>query len=468
MRSRPSRAGNAALLRAAFLVAPAAAVLAVGSAPAQEREERPPRARHVVLISVDGLRPDFYLDERWPAPTLQRIRREGAYAEAVRSVFPSVTYPSHTTIVTGALPARHGVVYNEPFDPSGRTGRWYWEADSILVATLWEAVRADGGTTAAVSWPVTVNAPIDWNVAEIWPFEEERDLVAVQRAASRPEGLWDELEREAVGRVRSEMYGVGTLSRDDYVSGMAGYLLERYRPTLLAVHLIGTDHFQHERGRSHIEVSQAVGAVDRGIGRILEAAARANLLPQTAVIVTGDHGFVDTHTRIAPNVWLARAGLRDSTADRGNWRATFHAMAGSAFLHLRDPDDGAAVDSVRRLLESLPRGQRRLFRVIELQELAEMGAAPDARLALTAAPGIAFTESAVGQALVRSPGATHGYDPELEDNRTGFVAWGAGIPRGVVVPVMGLEDIAPLIAGLLGIPFEAADGVLYPGLIDDQ
>ena len=88
------------------------------------------RTDHVVLISVDGLRPEFYLEERWPAPMLQQMRREGAHARAVKSVFPSVTYPAHTTIITGRMPIDHGISYNSPFEPQGQTGRWYWEEDA--------------------------------------------------------------------------------------------------------------------------------------------------------------------------------------------------------------------------------------------------------------------------------------------------------------------------------------------------
>src|SRR5690606_11805918 len=94
-----------------------------------------------------------------PAPMLQRMAREGAHARAVRGVMPTVTYPSHTTLVTGAVPARHGILYNQPFEAGGQSGRWYVEHDSIRVPTLWDAVRAAGGTTAAISWPVTVGAP---------------------------------------------------------------------------------------------------------------------------------------------------------------------------------------------------------------------------------------------------------------------------------------------------------------------
>ncbi len=69
-------------------------------------------AKHVILISIDGFRPDFYKDKSWSAPNLRKLMNEGVYAQGVNSVFPSVTYPAHTTLVTGAAPARHGIYYN--------------------------------------------------------------------------------------------------------------------------------------------------------------------------------------------------------------------------------------------------------------------------------------------------------------------------------------------------------------------
>jgi len=205
-------------------------------------------ADHVVLISVDGFRPEFYLDERWPAPMLQRMAREGAHARAVRGVMPTVTYPSHTTLVTGAVPARHGILYNQPFEAGGQSGRWYVEHDSIRVPTLWDAVRAAGGTTAAISWPVTVGAPIDWNVPEFWSVrgrEGELTGAAAHAAALRsrvtPPGLLEEIEAAALGRF-PDFYWGRNRSREDAVGAMAGYLIERYRPNLLLVHLNQTDY----------------------------------------------------------------------------------------------------------------------------------------------------------------------------------------------------------------------------------
>jgi predicted AlkP superfamily pyrophosphatase or phosphodiesterase len=429
------------------------------------RGQQPALADHVVLVSIDGLRPDFYLDPAWPAPTLQQMALEGTHANAVRSVFPSVTYPSHTTMITGALPARHGVFYNTPFERAGQTGRWYWETSSVRVPTLWDAVRAAGKRSAAVSWPVTVGAPIDWNVPEVWSLDREADPTEAMRRATTG-GLWTELEREATGRLTAAALDSDYLAREDRIAGIAAHLLATHRPALLAVHLIGTDHFQHEQGRDGPMVRRAVGAVDRALGRLVDAAAQAGILERTAFVVTGDHGFVDIHTRISPNVWLAEAGMTGTAPDRGRWRATFHTSGGAAFLHVNSvPGVETLSQRVRDLLGRVPAGQRKLFRIVERDELDAIGADPAVPFALTGVPGVIFSASAEGPALAPASGGTHGYYPDFPEIHTGFVGWGAGIEPGAVAPLIGLEDVAPMIAALLGLRLEAPDGVLPAGLL---
>ncbi len=422
--------------------------------------------KHVVLVSIDGLRPEFYLDSTWPAPTIQQMAREGAHAKRVRGVFPTVTYPSHTTIVTGALPIRHGIYYNEPFEPEGQTGRWYWEESSIRVPTLWDAVHQAGLESAALSWPVTVGAPIDHNVPEVWSLNRDATPLQEMRSKSTPAGLFEEIELEATGRLGQGNFGSDYLTRDDRAGAAAAYLLEKYKPALLAVHLVQADHFQHQAGREGAIVSRAVATVDRAIGQIWDAAQRAGILNETAFVITGDHGFVEDNARLAPNVWLAQAGLLQPQRDRGNWRAAFHSQGGSAFLHLRDAGDKAAVDQVRRLLAEVPSRYRKLFRVVERDELDRIGADPDVPLALAAIEGIGFLSAADGDVLRSWKGGSHGYDPQIRNVQTGFIGWGPGFRPGARVPVMGLEDIAPLIAKLLDLPFEAPDGALIPGILE--
>src|SRR6185437_11420709 len=199
---------------------------------------------------------------------------------------------------------------------------------TIRVPTIWDAVRKAGGTTAAVSWPVTVGAAIDWNVPDIWSADTKATVAPV-RAHTTPEGLFAELERDACGPLRDENFGVNRLTREDRVGAIAAYLFERYRPTLLLMHLIGTDHIQHEVGRDNPKTRRAVGAADRAIAQVVEAVDRNKRLDRTAFIVTGDHGAADLHTLLNPNVWLRDAGL---LGDASEWRAVFFASGGSAFL----------------------------------------------------------------------------------------------------------------------------------------
>ncbi len=439
-------------------------------------------ADHVVLISVDGLRPEFYLDPSWPAPMMQQMRREGASARGVLSVYPSVTYPSHTTMITGALPARHGIYYNSPYEPAGPTGRWYWEASAIRVPTLWSAVRDAGLTSASIGWPVSVGAPIDRNLPEIWSLDPKVDPIDAMRAVEQPPGLIAELEREATGRLSRETFTIAHLTRDDRAGAMAAYLLERYRPSLLTVHLIEADHFQHEEGRDGPMVRRAVATVDRAIAQVVEAAGRAGILGRTAFVVTGDHGHDDRQIRLAPNVWLAEAGLlrdpeagSDAAGETGGAgetprRAAFHTSGAAAFLHLQEPDGPqgqALAERVRQVLDGLPAGVRSLFRIMDRAELDRRGAAPEAILSLAAEPGVDFTEDAEPPALRPIAGATHGYPPERETMHTGLVAWGAGVRPGAVAPLLRLTDVAPLVSHLLGIPFDAPDGTVPLGLLGD-
>nr|WP_287935683.1 ectonucleotide pyrophosphatase/phosphodiesterase [Algoriphagus sp.] len=156
-------------IRIVISIASLALGLGIGY-PAANAQNQP--SQHVVLISIDGFRPDFYLDPSWPAPNLQEMASQGARAEGVTGVFPSVTYPSHTTIVTGRTPAAHGIYYNSPFESGGQTGRWYWETEKIKVPTLWDAVRKAGMKSASFIWPVSVGAPIDYNLPEFWSLDD--------------------------------------------------------------------------------------------------------------------------------------------------------------------------------------------------------------------------------------------------------------------------------------------------------
>ena len=126
----------------------------------------------VLLISIDGLRPGDVIEAEQRGlklPNLRRFLREGAYATGVTGNLPTITYPSHTTLMTGVAPARHGIVGNTTFDPKQiNYGGWFWYAEDVHAPTLWDAAHAAGMTTANVHWPVSVGVKaLTWNLSLI-------------------------------------------------------------------------------------------------------------------------------------------------------------------------------------------------------------------------------------------------------------------------------------------------------------
>ena len=420
-------------------------------------------AKHVVLITIDGLLPRYYLDPSFPAPAMQQLYREGAHAVKVRTVFPALTYPGHTTIVTGALPARHGVIHNKVFAPMADPP-WLKDASTIRVPALWDAVRKARGKTASVLWPITLGAAIDWNLPEIWPGGDGSLIEALQDT-DHPRGLLEELAREATGTLTPDNFNNKRLPHDVRVGLIAEYLFDRYKPTLLLVHTQVANQVPQEPDWRNPRRGRAIAASDLAVSLVLEVIERNKMWENTAVIVTGDHGNTEVHSQIRPNLWLIEAGLRKKKLESRAWRATFHALGGSAFLRVQEPAR-ENVNAVRRVLESLDDAMRSTFRIIERDELDRLGADPEAPFALAASPGFVIDDRAEGPVMQPNPGMSHGHHPDDEDMYTGFVARGAGVRAGAVIPEMPLTAIAPFVAALLGLDFDAPDGTLYSGLLE--
>jgi len=425
--------------------------------------------KYVVLVTIDGFRPDFYMDPSWNAPNLRHLMQGGVYAERARGIFPTVTYPSHTTIITGAFPARHGIYYNAPFEPETPTGKWNWYVKDIKAPTLWDAARAAHLKTAAVLWPVTVGADIDYNIPEIWSTEKGNDRVEPMKANTTPKGLWEEVEQHATGKLTYNDLNAEYVRFDENIARMASYVLQQYRPNFLAVHFACVDEWEHNEGRDGPGVRLAVAGADHAVGKIVEAIELAGIKDSTAIIVTGDHGFGEVHDALLPNVWLTQKGFIKRNKNSVEWTARFQPTGGSAFLYLKDPADKKTLAAVRQTLDALPESQKKLFHLVEKDELTKMGVDSAAMLGFVPARGFAVYNSEQGAPVRPAPQkGVHGYLPDNPDMYTGFIGYGAGFKEGTMVNQIGLEDIAPLIARLLGIPFNAPDGVLYPGLLSDK
>lgn len=423
---------------------------------------------HVILISVDGLRPEFYKDPSWSMVNLRQAMEKGTYADGVTGVFPSVTYPSHTTMVTGVKPLKHGISYNNPAEPLGLTGKWNWAYEQIKVPTIFSAAEAKGLKTASIFWPVSVGSPATYVIPEYWYLPKEkggaRDMISALREHAKPKGFYEELEQQATGKMEEIDFNGDYLSIDENIARMSSHVIRKYKPSFLAIHLVAVDHFEHEEGRDGPKVRAAVAGADSRIKTIMEAVEKAGIKDNTTIIVTGDHGFVNIQSAIAPNTLLAAAGLYDPE-NPANWKAYFHAAGGSAFLHLKDPKDQKTLAQVKQILAKLSAEEQKMFVVKDRAALDEVGADPAALLALAPQQGFTFSHDARGKLIRAAKGGTHGFFPDFKEIQTGFVIFGKGVKAGGVVPEMGLIDIAPVISNLLGLDFPGTEKKLLPGIL---
>jgi len=432
-------------------------------APAALAQGKP--APLLVVISVDGLRPDYVTAadvHRAKVPNLRKFMTDGAYADGVVGVVPTVTYPSHTTLVTGVWPAKHGIWANTTFDPLEKNYQgWYWYAEDIRVPTLWDAARQAGRTTASIQWPVTVGASITWNIPEFWRAGTPEDAKLIHAVSTK--GLLEEAGAE-IGPYGG---GIDTSSEGDVVRGRyAAWILERKQPGLLTLHLTALDHIEHETGPFSEESVAVLEQLDAVIGKVREAAEK--IAPGRAyVAVVSDHGFAKYDQQL--NLLSAfREAKLFTTNEKGNitdWRAMPWETGGSAAIVLKDPQDHAALGEVRDLLAKLAADQANgIDRVLEAEELHKRGGYPDASFFVSLKPGWRTGASLTGPLIVKvKPGGTHGELPDLPDLRAAFFLVGPGVPAGKNLGLIDMRDVAPTLAREAGLTLATADGkVLLP------
>jgi len=456
---RATMAAAGAALLAIVLLTPGTPGANTGGR-AQPSAATPRAARHAFVISIDGLMPASYTDadaHGLKIPTLRQWMAAGAWSPGVRTVMPAVTYPAHTTMVTGVSPRLHGIHTNSVFDPMGtRDGEWYWYEPEIRVPTLWQLAQARGMKTALISWPVTMGARGDAVMPEFWRGRGI-DGPKLMRAISTP-GLWDSVLSRFPGFEAGFEVQPGM---DESIADVAIDAIERLRPNLLLLHLPSVDHQQHEHGPWSPEALAAIETADQQIGRVAEAARRAGIWLSTLFLVVSDHGFTREEKVVRPGVLLRQHGL--ITLDEKNhvtsWRTAVAASSGSAYVYLHDPGDRDAAASVRELFGSLA-GQpgSGIRRLLSQDEIAALGGDADAFLALEPAEGFGLIGGVTGDAM--GPATTigiHGFPPDREFMNSSLILTGPDVRPGKIEGAR-LVDIAPTVAQWLGLRMEHVEG----------
>lgn len=447
-------------VRLAFRLVLALVVLSVVAVAAAQQPVQTPL---LLMISIDGLRPDHVTAADalgLKVPNLRRFLAEGAHAEGVQGVIPTVTYPSHTTLITGAWPARHGILANVVFDPlrENQSG-WYWYAEDIRVPTLWDAAARAGLSTASVQWPASVGARVTWNIPEFWRAGSADDAKLL-RAISTP-GLLAELEPDLGPYPRGL-----TVESDEQRGRYAARILEKKRPNLLTLHLIALDHAEHGSGPGSAESLAVLERLDAVVGT-LRAVAETVAPGRAYVAIVSDHGFARTTMQLNLTGEFRRAGLFTVSAQGKvtDWQAMPWTAGGSIAVMLKDPADTATLAKVRELLDRVAADPANgIDRVLDAAALRDRGGFPGAAFLVGLKPDWQSGSSLNGPLTANAGvGGMHGHLPDLPDMRAAFFLVGPGVPAGRSLGLIDMRDIATTLAHRLDLSLPSAEGqVLLP------
>lgn len=424
--------------------------------------------RLVILVSVDGLA-SYYLDDpKANMPTIRKLAREGAYARRMHCSFPTVTWPNHTTLVTGVTPGRHGVIGNNYFDRATQKSVPFipdplFDKDQIVkVPTVYDVVHDGGLKTAGVCWPASRNArTLDWTVPDIF----EQDLFEKYSTPS----LLAELREKGIPYQKQMEWckagNAGKPQRDWMYASIASHIIKTHKPNLLLLHLMSVDAFEHSSGRQSPEAYWAINDSDNRVRDVVDAVEAAGLKDRTTFIITSDHGFITYTNTVNPNVLLRKEGLLTTAGPTVKSRQAYClSQGGGAFLYVLDSVNRDAI--IARLKPKLA-AMEGVEVVIDRKDFTKFGhllpeqnpQEPD--LMLAAKDGYSFSETAAGELEVTpsgSPKGTHGYSPWHPLMYASFVASGAGIKKGTTINEISGMDVAPTVAALLGREMKNVDG----------
>jgi predicted AlkP superfamily pyrophosphatase or phosphodiesterase len=428
--------------------------------------------RYVVIISIDGFPAWALWDEQVPLPTIRELARAGAHARVMTPSTPSVTWPNHTTLVTGVHPEKHGVLYNgllvragpgEPVRVDPRRDK----AELVRVPTLYDLAHTAGLRTAEINWPCTRNAgTLDDSFPDV-PDNVTHTTPRLRRELVQLGLLQDETD--------ASLWRYSPVGRDHVWTQAAVHLIRERRPNLLLLHLLNVDGTHHNFGVDTSPGMTALAHADRHVRDVLDALDEAGIRDRTTLFIVSDHGFINTTHSIAPNVLLRQHGLL-KTNDEGQItqaRVQVVSVGGAAMVFATDPATRERdLREARRILE----GAEGIARVLTPVEYSRYGLplpasneqVGDLFLAAEDGYGFAYGLTAGGEYVTPRNFGHHGYLADNPRMAALFVASGRGIRAGVELETVDNRSVAPTAARLLGLTLESADGAVLDAVLESN
>lgn len=427
--------------------------------------------KYVIVISFDAVSEED-LEFLSKQPNFSKLIKNGALIKNVESVYPSLTYPAHATIVTGKYPKNHGVINNTVLDFKNDNPDWYWYRKYIKGDTIFDLAEKSGMKTCSILWPVTARSKITYNMPEI--FCTKRYDNQILKSALAGSKIYQVNMNKRFGYLRQ---GMEEPYLDNFATEVAKKTIRELKPNLILLHLIDSDSQKHKYGIENKEVIESLKRHDERLGEIIESLKLAGIYEDSTIIALGDHSQINVNNVIKLNSILMKNDLINVNGNKiKSYKAIAKSCDGSSYIYLKNKNDVETRKKVRDILNELKNKYSNVIEeVYNKEEIKNLGADINASFMIEAKRGYYFIDDFLGEAIEvidesskikHKLRASHGYLPSRDNYKTFFIAYGKTIKKGVVLEKGKLINHGPTIAKILDIDLRDCDGIVEERILN--
>ena len=430
--------------------------------------------KYLIIISFDAVS-SHDIKKLQELDNFKYLIDNGSLITNVESVYPTLTYPAHATIMTGMYPKNHGIINNTLNKFSDINPNWYWYRKYIKTKTLYDLASEKGLTTAALLWPVAGRSNIKYNLTEIFapkPWQNQLVMSALSGSIKYQLDL-----NKRFGYLRD---GLSQPALDNFVHVSVKYTISKYKPNLLLIHYTDVDTNRHNYGYDSKEANAALLRHNKRLGEIIKTLKENNIFEESTIVALGDHSALDGNYIIRLNSLFRENGLLE-VSKKGlikSYKAVAKTCDGSSYIYLIDKNDTETYNKVHDILEKLINNANSPIEfILNSKEAENEGADPNCTFMVEANLNYYFVDEAIGNIVEEvkedevgkvshRTKSTHGYHPKKSDYNTFFIASGQGIKKGVKIDGGSLINHGPTIAKLLGVNLGKTDGKAEDRILD--
>lgn len=415
--------------------------------------------RKLIVISIDSMvTEDMEIFRNMP--NMGYLLKNSSVIKRNTTTYPSYTHSIHTSISTGCYPGTHGVIGNEHFDPGNMEPEWFEKASDVKVPTLIQEARKHGYTAAEVFWPLTLGDDAEWCIHRAGIHAKPANEQEIIRERSTP-GFFDEV----YPYIKDTFQLDHNIASDQLCFNTAEYLINKYQPDVMYIHLVVIDHLRHKAGVFSSEIQKGYEFLDQGFGQILNALRANGLEDKTIINVTSDHGHLDIKKVISVNRLLRDNGFItvDENGRLVDWKAYLHTCSLSGHVYIKDHDP-VVTEQVKQLFYD-NRDLLEMEKLYTKEEVKEKWHLDGDFTFVLESYGNASYSSNFNADLImpttnstyRTSKATHGHEP-YKGVQPAFFLYNPFSDKQVTLPEGRIIDQAPTLAKLMGFTMTTCDG----------